>query len=66
MLKKYKIYTLIIFTFISLQLHAVDGNKVSITPIGRVLMDAAAVSNSDTLYGGVYFYDVRLLCLREC
>ncbi len=36
------------------------GDKVSITPISRVLMDAAAVSNSDTIKGGVYFYDVRL------
>lgn len=60
MLKKYKIYILTVLTFISAQLHAADGNKISLTPIGRVLMDAAAVSNSDTLHGGVYFYDVRL------
>lgn len=53
----YKLYVLTVFAFISLQLHASDGNKVSITPTGRVLMDAAAVNCSDKLKGGVYFYE---------
>lgn len=56
----FKLFFITVFSFVSIQLFASDGNKLTVTPIGRVLVDAAAVSGSDTLQGGLCVYDVRL------
>ena len=55
------IFLLSCFMLMPLGLHASDTDKLSVTPMGRVLMDAGQyIGAPDTLREGVHFWDVRL------
>ena len=46
---------------LSIKLYASDGDNLSLTPMGRVLMDAGKYVNGlDTLQCGIHFSDVRI------
>lgn len=51
----------ILLSLFSAHLFASEGNRLSLVPTGRILVDAGGYLNgSDTLRGELHFYDVRM------